>query len=39
LQRVPQYILASYLNMTPETFSRVRNRTRDIEPARRADVS
>jgi CRP-like cAMP-binding protein len=39
LQRVPQYILASYLNMTPETFSRVRNRTRDITSARRANVS
>jgi CRP/FNR family transcriptional regulator, anaerobic regulatory protein len=40
LQRVPQYILASYLNMTPETFSRVRNRIRHIDaPTRRANVS
>ena len=26
LQRVPQYMIASYLNMTPETFSRVKKR-------------
>jgi len=46
VQRVPQYILASYLNMTPETFSRVRNRIRrhrnfrkPASPAVRADIS
>lgn len=26
IQRVPQYIIASYLNMTPETYSRVKKR-------------
>jgi CRP-like cAMP-binding protein len=26
LQRVPQYMIASYLNMTPETYSRVKKR-------------
>jgi CRP/FNR family transcriptional regulator, anaerobic regulatory protein len=26
IQRVPQYMIASYLNMTPETLSRVKNR-------------
>jgi CRP/FNR family transcriptional regulator, anaerobic regulatory protein len=26
IQRVPQYMIASYLNMTPETFSRVKKR-------------
>ncbi|WP_194778336.1 Crp/Fnr family transcriptional regulator [Pararhodonellum marinum] len=26
IQRVPQYMIASYLNMTPETYSRVKKR-------------
>jgi CRP/FNR family transcriptional regulator, anaerobic regulatory protein len=26
IQRVPQYMIASYLNMTPETLSRVKKR-------------
>ena len=28
LQRVPQYLLASYLNIRPESLSRIRNRSR-----------
>ncbi len=33
IQRVPQYLIASYLNMTPETYSRVKKRInlKDIE--------
>jgi CRP-like cAMP-binding protein len=36
LQRVPQYMLASYLNMKPETFSRVKKRmmkTKTVQPS------
>ncbi len=32
LQRVPQYMIASYLNMTPETYSRVKKRINLKEP-------
>lgn len=33
IQRVPQYMIASYLNMTPETYSRVKRRVnlKDLE--------
>lgn len=41
LQRVPQYMIASYLNMTPETYSRVKKRTikqstEDFSPVHKA---
>lgn len=31
IQRVPQYMIASYLNMTPETLSRVKKRILKVE--------
>lgn len=34
LQRVPQYMIASYLNMAPETFSRIKRRRMSETPTR-----